>query len=107
RSQLVKAGTDVVWVEDSVPAGAAVAGDGGDTWNWISSNPTPYSGALAHQSALAAGLHEHYFYGATATLAVAVGDTLFAYVYLDPANPRSEVMLRGKDAIWEHRASGG
>ena len=70
-SQVVNAGgggTDVVWVEDAVPAGATVAGDGGDGWNWISSNPTPYSGSLAHQSALAAGEHQHYFYYATSTL---------------------------------------
>ena len=99
--------TDTVWVEDVVPSGASAAGDGGDGWNWISSNPTPYSGALAHQSALVAGIHQHYFYNATATLAVGVGDTLFAYVYLDPANPPSEVMLQWNDGSWEHRAYWG
>ena len=111
-SQVVNAGgggTDVVWVEDAVPAGATVASDGGDGWNWISSNPTPYSGSLAHQSALAAGEHQHYFYYATSTLTVGVGDTLFAYVYLDPANPPSEVMLQwwdGSSDDW-HRAYWG
>ncbi len=106
-SQVVNAGTDVVWVEDSVPAGAVVASDGGDSWNWISSNPTPYSGALAHQSALASGEHQHYFYNATATLSVAVGDTLFTYVYLDPANLPSEVMLQWNNGSWNHRAYWG
>ena len=48
-------GTDVVWVDDAVPDGATVAADGGDSWTWINSNPTPYSGSLAHQSALAGG----------------------------------------------------
>ncbi|HZY07346.1 MAG TPA: VCBS repeat-containing protein, partial [Ilumatobacteraceae bacterium] len=52
-------------------------------------------------------MHQHYFYGATATLPVAVGDTLFAYVYLDPANPPSEVMLQWNDGSWEHRAYWG
>jgi len=98
---------DVVWVEDSVPAGAATAGDGGDAWTWISSNPPPYAGALAHQSLQASGEHQHYFYGATATLTIAVGDTLFAYVYLDPANPPSEIMLQWNDGSWEHRAYWG
>jgi hypothetical protein len=96
-----------VWVEDAVPAGATTASDGGDAWNWISANPAPYSGTRAHQSALASGEHQHYFYNATATLPVAVGDTLFAYVYLDPANPPSEVMLQWYDGSWEHRAYWG
>ena len=99
-------GTATVWVEDAVPAGAATGGDG-EGWNWVSSNPAPYSGALAHQSALLSGEHQHYFQGATATLSVAVGDTLFAYVYLDPANPPSEVMLQWNDGSWEHRAYWG
>jgi hypothetical protein len=95
------------WVQDAAPAGAALWNDGGDSWNWVSSNPTPYSGALAHQSALVAGFHQHYFTGATATLAVSVGDTLFNYVYLDPANPPSELMLQWNDGSWEHRAYWG
>jgi ubiquitin len=98
---------DTVWVEDTVPSGATAAGDGGDGWNWVSSNPAPYSGALAHQSGLAAGFHQHYFYNAPATLAVMVGDSLFAYVYLDPANPPSEIMLQWNDGSWEHRAYWG
>src|SRR6185437_8071555 len=96
-----------IWIEDAVPAGATIASDGGDSWNWINANPTPYSGALAHQASLAAGEHQHYFYNATTTLPVAVGDTLFAYVYLEPANPPSEVMLQWYDGTWEHRAYWG
>src|SRR5207253_6858487 len=106
-SQVISNSTDVVWVDDAVPAGALPASDGGDAWNWISSNPTPYSGTQAHQSVLAGGEHQHYFYNATATLAVAVGDSLFSYVYLDPANPPSEVMLQWNDGSWEHRAYWG
>ena len=98
-------GSDVIWVEDSVPAGATPLGD--EPWNWIGSSPTPFAGALAHQSALASGEHQHYFSGASATLAVTVGDTLFAYVYLDPVNPPSEVMLQWNDGSWEHRAYWG
>jgi hypothetical protein len=32
---------------------------------------------------------------------------LYAYVYLDPANPPSEVMLQWNDGGWEHRAYWG
>jgi PKD repeat protein len=95
------------WVQDAVPAGATVTGDGGDTWNWVSSNPAPHSGALAHQSALVAGFHQHYFYGASTNMAVGVGDTLFTYAYLDPVNPPSELMLQWTDGTWEHRAYWG
>ena len=105
-SQIVNASTATIWVEDAVPSGATVGSDGGDGWNWVSSNPTPYSGALAHQSAGVAQ-HQHYFYSATTTLAVGVGDTLFTYVYLDPANPPSEVMLQWSDGSWAHRAYWG
>src|SRR5439155_25153626 len=81
--------------------------DNGDSWNWVS-NPTPFAGALAHQSALVAGFHEHYFNWASTTLTANSGDKLFAYIYLDPANPPSEVMLAWNTAgDWEHRAYWG
>ncbi|HEY1171781.1 MAG TPA: hypothetical protein VGH19_10450, partial [Verrucomicrobiae bacterium] len=66
-----------------------------------------FSGTVAHQSAIATGLHQHYFDYATATLAVNTGDKLFAYVYLDPANPPRELMLQWTDGSWEHRAYWG
>lgn len=100
-------GVETVWVEDALPTGAVMLGDGGDAWTWITANPTPYSGSRAHQSNLTAGMHQHYFYGATQTLAVNTGESLFAYVYLDPANPPSEIMLQWNDGSWEHRAYWG
>jgi hypothetical protein len=98
---------NVVWVEDNVPNGGQMFSDGGDTWNWVSSNPTPFSGSLAHQSAVAAGVHEHYFDWANATLEVDTNDTLYCYVYLDPANVPSEIMLHWNDGSSEHRAYWG
>ncbi|HEY3861980.1 MAG TPA: glycoside hydrolase family 9 protein [Verrucomicrobiae bacterium] len=99
----------VVWVEDAVPAGAQSGSDGGDSWNWTSSNPSPFSGSLSQQSSAGAGLHEHYFSGATQALSVQSGDTLFAAVYIDPANVPGEVMLQWCDqsGSWEHRAYWG
>jgi RHS repeat-associated protein len=76
-------------------------------WKWVSSNPSPYSGAVSHQSNNVSGLHQHYFWGATQTLQVNAGDKLYTYVYLDPANPPSEVMLQWNDGSWEHRAYWG
>lgn len=105
---LVIATLDTVWSDDAVPAGAVAAGDN-ESWNWVSSNPAPFSGATAHQSNIFAGLHQHYFYGATATLSVGAGDKLFAYVYLDPSNMPSQIMLQWAETNtwWEHRAYWG
>ncbi|HEV2394933.1 MAG TPA: glycoside hydrolase family 9 protein [Verrucomicrobiae bacterium] len=96
-----------VWVDDALPAGASPSSDGGDSWNWVSSNPAPFSGSLANQSSIGSGLHEHFFTGATQTMAVNTGDNLFAYVYLDPNNLPSEIMLQWNDGSWEHRAFWG
>ncbi|MBK8476952.1 MAG: glycoside hydrolase family 9 protein [Opitutaceae bacterium] len=98
---------DVVWSDDAVPAGAAQLADGRDAWNWTAANPAPLSGALAHQSNLVAGLHEHFFNYAGATLTVAAGDSLFAYVQLDAANPPREIMIAWNADGWEHRAYWG
>jgi hypothetical protein len=98
---------DVVWVEDDVPTGAVTGSDGGDDWNWISSDPLPFTGTAAHQSALATGSHQHWFNFAWTTLAVNTGEVLVAYVYLDPVNPPSEIMLQWNDSSWEHRAYWG
>jgi hypothetical protein len=99
---------NVPWVDDSVPAGAMTGAGGGDSWNWVNSNPSPFAGSYAHQSALASGLHEHFFQNATRTLSIGVGDTLYAYIYLDPANPPSEIMLSwNTGSSWEHRAYWG
>jgi hypothetical protein len=83
--------------------------DGGDSWNWVSNNPTPYSGFLAQQSALESGEHQIYFDDATATLSVETNAVLYAWIYLDPSNMPSEAMLQWNDqnGSWEHRAYWG
>jgi RHS repeat-associated protein len=50
-----------------------------------------------------------YFQSATQTLAVNAGENLVAYVYLDPSNMPSEVMVQWCDNTtgWEHRAYWG
>ena len=98
----------VAWVDGALPAGATPEVSGGDRWDWISSDPAPPSAARAHRSNNVSGLHEHWFTGATATLALAANDSLFAWVYLDPQNPPSEIMLMWNDGTsWGHRAYWG
>jgi len=67
--------------------------------------PPPSGGG--HRCALLAGLHQHFFDGASAVLPIAAGDTLYAWVYLDPDNPPRTLMLQWNDGNWEHRAYWG
>jgi hypothetical protein len=96
---------DTVWVEDAIPsAGTETANT--EPWLWISANPTPHSGSLAHTSGTGGGGVQHCFIGATA-LALQSGDRLFCYVYLDSANPPGEVMIQWHatdGSGWTHRA---
>ncbi len=98
----------VNWVSGAVPSGGTAGSSGGDGWTWSFDHPAPPSSDATHQSNAAAGLHEHGFTGATATLAVGAGDTLFAWVRLDPANPPTEIMLTwSSGSSREHRAYWG
>ncbi|HKQ38591.1 MAG TPA: glycoside hydrolase family 9 protein, partial [Verrucomicrobiae bacterium] len=106
RQSTAADGSLVVWVDDEVPAGATASSSGGDTWKWGNS-PAPQAGDLAHESSAAAGMHQHWFTGASSTLKINAGDKLFAYVYLDPANPPAEIMLQWDVGNWEHRVYWG
>lgn len=97
------------WVFNAVPSDGVASGSFED-WNWVASNPAPRAEAfLVHQSNNVAGLHQHFFYYATDTLTVNAGDRLYAWVYLDPVNPPTEIMLQWFEPAtgWEHRAYWG
>lgn len=102
-----------VWVDDALPAGAVPAPDdtstGGvvEAWNWVSSNPAPYSGTASHQSPIATGVRDHFFTNATSTLQVNTGDILYAWAYLDPDHMPTTIMLQWNDGNWDHGAYWG
>ena len=52
-------------------------------------------------------MHQHFFHGAGSPIPVSAGEILFAYVYVDPQNPPTELMLQWNDGTWEHRAYWG
>jgi hypothetical protein len=106
RAVAPESGDEMIWVEDQLPEGASPFGDN-ETWTWIRMKPEPLSGTRAHQSVLAAGMHQHFFRGAKAALFVSVGDRLFAHIYLDAARMPRQVMLQWHDGSWEHRAYWG
>ena len=97
---------EFVWVEDSTPAGANLQGD--SPWEFVSAPEHPvFKGEKSTRRLAAAGMSQHFFTGATQTLKIGQGDKLFAYVYLDPANPPKTVMLQFNDGSWDHRAFWG
>jgi hypothetical protein len=67
--------------------------------------PPPAGGG--HRSSINAGVHQHYFEGATGTLTALASDNLYCWVYLDPENPPSTLMLQWHTANWDHRAYWG
>lgn len=104
--------SDFVWVEDAVPQGATT-NVVDDVWNWVNTNPSPYTGSLAHKSYFGNSgdpvrFRSHSFSGAQTPMTVNPGDVLFAYVYLDPSYTPDEIMLQWNDGDgWEHRAFWG
>ena len=79
-----------------------------DTWNWTSSSPTPQSGTRAHQSAAASGIAPALLLFRGADDVRGLGRCLYTYVYIDPANVPSELMLQWNDGTtWNHRAYWG
>jgi hypothetical protein len=67
--------------------------------------PPPAGGG--HRSGLRAGVHQHFFEAATETLTVAVGEQLYAWVYLNPERPPRTLMLQWHADSWDHRAYWG
>ena len=53
------------------------------------------------------GLAQDVFTEASQPLMVGKDDKLFAYVYLDPANPPKAIMLQFHTSDWLHRANWG
>jgi hypothetical protein len=95
---------EFVWIDDAAPSGAQLQGD--SPWEFVSKPNPVFSGEKSTKRSGAANT-QHFFTGATAPLKVGEGDKLFAYCYLDPANPPQTVMLQWNDGAWEHRAFWG
>ena len=97
---------EYIWIEDGAPTGAQLQGD--TPWEFVSAPEHPVqSGTKSTRRLSGPAMSQHFFTGATQTLKIGQGDKLFAYVYLDPANPPKTVMLQFNDGGWEHRAYWG
>jgi hypothetical protein len=105
---LAPAAPPTVWCDDSIPAGSTIWLNN-DRWTWTN-NPAPLSGSSCHISDNYPTWHQHVFYASPTTLTPGPDDSLFCYVYLNPTNLPSEVMLQfeATDAsYWYHRAFWG
>lgn len=97
---------EVVWVDDDLPAGAALEGDG---LEWVEDAPFVHRGKRAMKRR-SQGNQQHFFRDANQRLRVAAGDVLFAWVYLDPEDLPDEIMLQWNSdggGGWLHRAYWG
>jgi hypothetical protein len=92
--------TDQVWVDDTIPGDAELAGEG---IQWVTSAPVPFSGGASRRVAGDEGPHQHSITKLTPRF-IEPGDVLYAYVWLDPQDPPQQVMLQWYDGTWEHRA---
>lgn len=97
---------EYVWIEDALPAEAKPTADGGE-WQFVGQPEHPVFSGDKSTTRTAQGTSQHFFTDAKPGLRVGEGDKLFAYVFLDPANPPQEVMLQFNDGSWEHRAIWG
>ncbi len=98
--------SDFVWIDDALPGGAKEQGDG--PWEFSAKPGVPSQSADKALKITAQGLKQRFFDGASTKLKVGAGDTLFAYVYIDPHQPCKELMLQWHTrGNWTHRAYWG
>ena len=76
---------DQVWMDDTLLEGSVARVTGGDDWSFVQV-PAPFMGERSHRSVSAPGFHSHGFVDAPYPLVPTIGDTLFTYVLLDPAD---------------------
>jgi mono/diheme cytochrome c family protein len=93
---------DEVWIEDRETLG----GKPSPGWNYVKGPAPVYSGQEAREQA-GEGTVQHFFEGATAEVAAQAGDSVYAWVYLDPERPPRTLMLQFNTGQWMHRAYWG
>ncbi len=99
---------EYVWVDDDVPAGGQANSAGGMTgWQWQTVHDMEVLSGRRSMIRTAQGLSQHFFENAADYLRIGVNDHLFAYVFIDPANPPKQIMLQWNNGAWEHRAYWG
>jgi Protein of unknown function (DUF1553)/Protein of unknown function (DUF1549)/Planctomycete cytochrome C len=99
---------DYVWIDDGPPAGARELPPAGINvaWSYVG-KPAPVLSGAKSVRLHTTGLNQVVFENAKPGLTVGAGDTFFAYVWIDPANPPRQIMLQWFSSTWLHRAYWG
>ncbi len=90
------------WLDDGLPAGAKPQ----SKWEFVADNAGPVQSGETSRVQSNDQLVQHFFTDAV-PIRVQAGDRFFAYVYLDPKNPPSQIMLQFNDGDWNHRVYWG
>ena len=94
---------DVVWFDDELPAGFKAQG----TPTLVTADQGPVFAGKVALKRQDTGVSQDVFEAGSPTLALPANAQIYAYVYLDPANPPKSVMLQFNRDNWEHRAVWG
>jgi uncharacterized membrane protein/YHS domain-containing protein len=99
---------EVVWIDDDLPAGAQPAGSAGaGSWQFVT-KPNPVFSGTKSRVQESNRMVQHYALGTPPITLESGEDVLYAYVYMDPANPPKELLLQFNSAgSWEHRGYWG
>lgn len=98
---------EFVWIDDETPAGAVLAGDGANPWQFVEAPDHPVHHGKKSHTRTGDGLNQHFFTGAAEPLVIAEHTKFFAWVFIDPKNPPKTLQLQFNDGNWNHRASWG
>jgi hypothetical protein len=95
----------IIWIDDTLDTGGKADGD----WSFrVVPGVAAHSGDV-YRRQTSSGLIQHYTVDTDKkSITVQPGDTLYAWVYLDPASPPNAVMLQcNTKGDWDHRAVWG
>ncbi len=100
--------TELVWVEDEFPAGAkADFTKDNPPLQWVAADTGKVFSGKQSLKRSAKAVAQDLFTGVSQPLTTGEGDTLFAYVYLEPTDLPKAIMLQFHSTDWEHRANWG
>ena len=91
------------WIDDTLPNHKIKHG----AWKPASSESDPIHSGKTSFVHKAQGNQQYFVQNVDEPWIVNEQDELFAYIFLDPADPPREVMLQWNDGSWEHRAIWG
>jgi hypothetical protein len=93
---------ETVWIDDAQDTGGKNDGD----WTFVSAPNPIYSGTKSREQS-GEGRVQHFFSGANQGIKVVETMRFYAWVYVDPLNPPTALMLQLNNGVWDHRGVWG